>query len=117
MIDGERIRQVVDNLVTNGVKYTESGGRVRVVVATAGDDLVIEVADTGVGIDPEDLDQLFTRFFRGRQAQVRMMPGTGLGLSIVRAIVDAHGGEVTVTSEVGCGTTFRVLLPGVRNVE
>ncbi|WP_395690741.1 ATP-binding protein [Nocardioides sp.] len=117
MIDGERIRQVVDNLVTNGVKYTESGGRVRVVVDTAGDDLVIEVADTGVGIDPEDLDQLFTRFFRGRQAQVRMMPGTGLGLSIVRAIVDAHGGEVTVTSEVGCGTTFRVLLPGVRNVE
>ncbi|GAB2456545.1 hypothetical protein GCM10027062_40990 [Nocardioides hungaricus] len=113
MVDEQRLRQVVDNLLSNALKYTDAGGSVSVEARRAGGTVEIEVADTGIGIAPEDLDRLFGRFVRGRTAQERMVPGAGLGLNIVRAIVQAHGGEVRVASEVGAGSRFTVALPFV----
>ncbi|MGB0101355.1 MAG: ATP-binding protein [Nocardioides sp.] len=110
-VDPQRIRQVVDNLLSNGLKYTEPGGNVSATLRRTDDAIELEVADTGIGIAPDDLDRLFGRFVRGREAQERMFPGAGLGLNIVRAIVQAHGGEVRVTSEVGAGSCFTVVLP------
>ena len=110
-VDGQRVRQVLDNLVSNAIKYTEAGGSVRVEVQAPGTEAEIVVSDTGLGMDASELEQVGTRFFRGGEALQRHIPGTGLGLNIVRAIVTAHGGSVDVRSEVGVGTTFRVVLP------
>jgi len=111
LVDPDRIRQVVDHLVSNGIKYSEPGGSVRVLLAPADDQIWLTVEDSGMGIEPDDLDRLFTRFFRGRRVQELHIPGTGLGLTIVRSIVEAHGGEVTLASEVGVGSAARVRLP------
>ncbi len=111
LVDAQRIRQVVDNLVSNGIKYNNAGGRVSVSLRRVDDDVRLVVADTGMGIGAEDQEQLFTRFFRGQDARRRLTPGTGLGLSIVRDIARAHGGEVSVASEEGRGTTITVTLP------
>jgi two-component system phosphate regulon sensor histidine kinase PhoR len=113
MVDGQRLRQVVDNLVSNAVKYTDAGGSVTVSLHRDDRTVEIAVADTGIGIEPAEVERLFTRFFRGSQAQIRVAPGAGLGLAIVQSIVGAHGGEVRVDSEVGVGSRFRVLLPYV----
>ena len=111
MVDEHRMRQVVDNLVSNALKYSDSGSAVRVRLSDERGRVDLEVTDEGIGIDPGELDRLFTRFFRGREAQQRMTPGTGLGLNIVKAIVEAHGGEVQVRSVVGTGSTFCVSIP------
>ncbi|WP_182524936.1 sensor histidine kinase [Nocardioides dongkuii] len=111
-VDEQRIAQVLDNLVANGVKYSEPGDSVTVVLCDAGDALVLEVTDTGIGIAEDEVTQVFGRFFRGGDARDRHIPGTGLGLTIVSSIVAAHRGEVSVESELGRGTTFRVRLPG-----
>jgi PAS domain S-box-containing protein len=110
-LDAQRFRQVLDNLVSNGVKYTDRGGSVTLSLDLVGDSIELEVADTGIGISAEDVESLFTRFFRAPAAEARMAQGTGLGLSIVRSIIDAHGGQVSVQSEVGRGSRFRVSLP------
>jgi signal transduction histidine kinase len=110
--DGQRLRQVVDNLLSNAVKYSRAGGSVEVTVRQAGEDVELDVTDTGIGIAEHEVDQVFGRFFRGGEAVARHLPGTGLGLSIVASIVGAHGGSVEVESELGRGTTFRVTLPG-----
>jgi signal transduction histidine kinase len=102
---------VVINLDGNAVKYPPAGGRVGVALVAETDAVVIEVADTGIGIPPEEQERLFTRFFRSSLAQQQAIPGSGLGLSIARAIVDQHGGTMSVESEPGQGTTFRVRLP------
>jgi signal transduction histidine kinase len=109
--DPARIAQVFDNLVSNAVKFTPEGGRVSLRAAAEQDAAVVEVADTGMGISPEDQKQLFGRFFRTAAASDHAIQGTGLGLAIVQAIVDAHGGSISVESEVGRGTTFKVKLP------
>ncbi|KQY24102.1 PAS domain-containing sensor histidine kinase [Cellulomonas sp. Root485] len=113
-LDGDPVRlaQAVDNLVSNAIKFTPSGGTVRVGVtpnASAGADVV--VADTGIGIPPDELSQLTTRFFRASTATRRAIPGVGLGLSITKAVVDAHGGSLAITSALGEGTTFTITLP------
>jgi signal transduction histidine kinase len=111
MADPQRMAQVVDNLVSNAIKYTVAGGRVRVTVALDGNRVELSVADTGIGIAASDRDRLFTRFFRSRQAEERSIQGVGLGLSITKAIVESHGGRIEVESELGQGSEFRVRLP------
>jgi signal transduction histidine kinase/HAMP domain-containing protein len=109
--DRDRLAQVLDNLLSNALKFTPPGGRVVVRLASDGPSARIEVADTGMGIAAEDLPQLFDRFYRARNATGRSIPGLGLGLTIVRTIVDGHGGTVSVRSESGRGSTFTVMLP------
>lgn len=111
-LDGDvfRLRQVFDNLISNAVKYTPSGGSVKVDGAIAADTVSVVVADTGIGIGADDLDHIFDPLFRSTRAQ-EQAPGTGLGLGIAREIVESHGGELTVSSELGHGTRVTVRLP------
>jgi PAS domain S-box-containing protein len=109
--DCARLAQVVDNLISNAVKFTPSGGRVTVCTAHRHDVVELAVADTGMGIPADELPKLFQRFFRTERATVTAIPGTGLGLAIARAIVEGHAGQIDVASVEGEGTTFRVSLP------
>jgi signal transduction histidine kinase len=109
--DRLRLHQVLDNLVSNALKFTPEGGSVNVRTFSSGDHVIVEVADTGIGIPVADQPRLFERFFRSSAATDQAIPGTGLGLAIVKAIVEAHGGRITVMSAEGHGTTFRVELP------
>jgi PAS domain S-box-containing protein len=109
--DRTRVAQALDNLVSNGLKFTPRGGSVTVRVFEAGDDAVVEVADTGIGIADEERSRLFERFFRTSAAVAQGTPGTGLGLVITKSIIEAHGGRLDVESAPGAGTTFRVQLP------
>jgi signal transduction histidine kinase len=109
-IEGDplRLAQVIDNLLSNAIKYTPDGGRVVVTAWVRDDTAWIEVTDSGVGISPADRQQIFERFYRVRGSSAG---GAGLGLAITKAIVDAHRGTISVESEVGSGTSFRVGLP------
>jgi len=109
--DPPRIGQVVTNLVGNALKFTPRGGTVTVDVAATPDGACIDVADTGVGIDPAELPHIFERFYRGARSSEARGSGSGLGLAIVRSIVDMHGGGVTVESAAGAGSRFSVDLP------
>jgi signal transduction histidine kinase len=109
--DPIRLAQMMDNLVSNAIKFTPVDGHVTVSTTVRDGQAVFEVADSGIGVATVDQAQLFDRFFRTRAAVARATPGTGLGLTITKAIVDAHGGSIDVTSAVGVGTTFRVRLP------
>jgi two-component system, OmpR family, phosphate regulon sensor histidine kinase PhoR len=111
MVDPQRFSQVVDNLISNAVKYTPSGGRVEVDLSVTHDRVELVVLDTGIGISMRDRDHVFSRFFRGQHASRQSIQGIGLGLSITKAIVDSHGGRIEVESEEGRGSTFRVRLP------
>jgi signal transduction histidine kinase len=109
--DPTRLGQMLDNLVSNAIKFTPAGGRV-VVRGAAGDThALFEVSDTGGGIAAADRARLFEPFYRSRDATARAVPGTGLGLTIAKAIVDAHRGTIEVESETHAGTTFRVRIP------
>jgi signal transduction histidine kinase len=108
-LDLNRIRQAVANLLDNAVKYTPGGGSVSVQVRQEGQWAVVEVEDNGVGIPPEELDQIWERLFRGDRS--RSQPGLGLGLGLVRAIVTAHGGKVQVRSQPDSGSCFSIYLP------
>lgn len=109
--DGLRTRQVVENLVKNAITHTEPGGTVTVAVTHADAWIHLTVSDDGAGIAAEDLPHVFDRFWRADGSRARTTGGTGLGLSICAAIVEAHGGSLTVTSQPGVGTTFRASLP------
>ncbi|MFJ8473541.1 ATP-binding protein [Kitasatospora sp. NPDC094011] len=109
--DPVRLRQAVGNLVDNAVRHTPSGGSVTVGARPAGDDLVIEVTDTGTGIGPDELPHLFDRFWRAEKSRSRQTGGSGLGLAIVRQLAHAHGGTVAATSEPGGGAVFVLRLP------
>ncbi len=104
---------MVRNLVDNAIRYTRPGGRVEVRVRGEGEEVVLTVADTGIGIPGRDLDRIFERFYRVDRARSRETGGTGLGLSIVRHVVENHGGTVRVESELGRGSTFEVRLPAL----
>jgi two-component system phosphate regulon sensor histidine kinase PhoR len=109
--DEEAFGQIVDNLVDNAVKYTPVGGRIRVHWRTEGEQVLLEVEDTGIGIPERDLPRIFERFYRVDKARSRELGGTGLGLSIVKHLVQAMHGSVRATSRLGEGTTFQVRLP------
>jgi PAS domain S-box-containing protein len=113
--DGDRLRigQVIDNLVSNALKFTPAGGTVEVRAYPHRSAVRIEVADTGMGISEDEQARLFERFFRTASAQEQAIPGVGLGLSISKAIVEAHNGRISVRSVEGVGTTFFVDLPAV----
>jgi signal transduction histidine kinase len=108
-VDRRRLAQVCANVIDNAIKYTPAGGQVEVSVFTAGDHGVFRVADSGIGIAPEDLARVWTRLFRADRS--RGERGLGLGLSLVKAVVEAHGGEVAVESKLGQGSVFDVRLP------
>ncbi|MSY59011.1 MAG: HAMP domain-containing protein [Actinobacteria bacterium] len=109
--DKERLAQVTANLLSNALKFTPSGGKVAARVFVDGEDGVLEIEDTGIGIPEAEQERLFSRFFRSSTATNQAIPGTGLGLAIARAIAEAHGGSITVKSRVGEGTCFRVVIP------
>lgn len=110
--DPVRMRQALGNLVSNAVRHTPRGGTVTLSARREEGDVVLDVTDTGGGIAPEDLPSVFDRFWRAEKSRSRRTGGSGLGLSIVRQLVAAHGGTVTVTSEVGTGSVFTLRLPG-----
>jgi signal transduction histidine kinase len=108
--DAHSLRQMVDNLVDNAIKYTKPGDKVRVEAESQGHQVILRVSDTGTGIPPVDQPYLFDKFFRGSNVG-KEQEGSGLGLSIVKSIVDNHGGRIWVESLPGEGTTFTVILP------
>ena len=109
--DGTRLGQVLSNLLSNALKFTPEGGRVSVSLHAEGDCTVVEVEDNGVGIPAAEQGRLFERFFRSSRATEAAIPGTGLGLAITKAIVEGHGGRISVASEENVGTSVRVELP------
>ncbi len=111
MVHGDRVRleQVEANLLDNAIKHTPTDGQIDVEVQRDGDRAVLRVRDTGSGIPPEELPRIWDRLFRGDTSRAER--GLGLGLSLVKAVVEAHGGSVGVTSEPGRGSTFTVSLP------
>jgi two-component system phosphate regulon sensor histidine kinase PhoR len=109
--DEEAVRQIVENLIDNAIKYTPENGTVRVVCSGTPRAITVEVADTGIGIPRDDLSRIFERFYRVDKARSRELGGTGLGLSIVKHVVQAIGGQLDVWSRVGAGSRFTVQLP------
>jgi two-component system OmpR family sensor kinase len=109
--DRDRLRQVVDNLLSNVRAHTPAAGAVHVRVSTNGADAVLEVADSGPGMDAQEVERVFERFHRGDPSRSRASGGVGLGLSIVSAVAEAHGGSASAESKPGHGATFRVSLP------
>jgi signal transduction histidine kinase len=109
--DAHQLQRLFGNLLENALQYTSNGGLIRVKILKWDDFVVIEVADTGIGIAPEHLPLVFNRFWRAEKARSRRQGGSGLGLAIVQAITHGHGGEISVTSKVGVGSCFRVKLP------
>jgi two-component system sensor histidine kinase BaeS len=109
--DNERLRQVLGNLLTNAIRYTDAGGQVLVRVFAAGTEAILTVQDSGVGIAPGDLHRVFDRFWRADPARQRATGGTGLGLTIAHRITTDHGGRLEVESRPHFGTTFSVRLP------
>lgn len=113
-VDGDpgRLAQLVENLVANAIKFTPGGGRIEVRLSgDAPGGLLLEVEDTGLGVPADEQERLFERFFRSSTARAAAIQGTGLGLAIAKAIVDAHGGRISFTSQEGVGTVFHVELP------
>lgn len=116
-IDADRIEQVLTNLIDNAIRHTPKGGEINIrAKLKSNDKLLLEIQDTGVGIPEEDLPFVFERFYKVDKARTRGHSGTGLGLSIVKNIIQAHVGNILVTSKSGQGTTFSILLPN-RNIE
>jgi PAS domain S-box-containing protein len=113
LLAGDRVRlaQLLDNLVSNAVKFTPEGGRVDVRASSARGSAILEVRDTGMGIPAEEQEHVFERFFRTTRATEQAIQGTGLGLAISKGIVHAHGGSITLASSDGEGATFRVSIP------
>lgn len=109
--DLARLRQIIVNVLGNAVRYTPSGGTVEVVLTTSTGDAHLKIADTGIGIAPDDLPHIFDRFFRADKARTHVEGGTGLGLAIARWSAEAHGGRIEAASHLDVGSTFTVTLP------
>jgi two-component system phosphate regulon sensor histidine kinase PhoR len=111
--DGTRLEEVLHNLLDNAVKFSHENGQIRLRATRCGSNVVLSVADNGIGISKEHLPRIFERFYRADKARSRELGGTGLGLAIVKHIAQLHGGRVEAESEPGSGTAIRVVLPEV----
>jgi two-component system OmpR family sensor kinase len=109
--DREHLRRLLLNLVDNGIKYTPAGGQVTLSLQHDGEWAALRVADTGIGLAPEEQERIFQRFYRAPEAVLQADEGSGLGLCIARSIAEAHGGRIEVQSAIGRGSTFTVFLP------
>jgi len=109
------MEEVLSNLITNAINYTPDGGKIHLTSTIENGYLCITVSDTGLGIPPEDLERIFSRFYRVKNEKTRFITGTGLGLPIVKSIVEAHQGSIDVESALDKGTTFRVYLPNTND--
>jgi len=109
--DEDKVDQILTNLLSNAIKYSPEGGTIKVFAEDLGGQVAVSVADPGIGIPPEHLDKIFARFHRVDSRDTRQAGGTGIGLYLVKHLVEAHGGDITVTSKVGKGSTFRMVLP------
>ena len=109
-IDPEKFRHVIDNLLSNSLRYTQAGGSVTARLFKLNNKIIIEVEDTGAGISEQDLPHVFDRFYRADESRAKVTGGRGVGLAIARAAVEAHGGKISVKSEYGKGSCFRVEL-------
>jgi two-component system sensor histidine kinase KdpD len=109
-LDADRIKEVLIQLLENAAKYSTPESPIRITAEKKGTDFELSVADQGVGIDDMEQDLIFDKFYRGRNQRYRVQ-GTGMGLAIVKAIVEAHGGKIGVTSQLGCGSVFHIVLP------
>ncbi|MEK7384687.1 MAG: ATP-binding protein, partial [Elusimicrobiota bacterium] len=105
---------VVDNLISNALKFTRPGGRVRLETQDKGEFLMVSVSDDGIGIPPQDREKIFERFYRASNRAEVNAPGTGLGLAIAREVIAKHGGKIWLESELGKGTTFHFVVPAAR---
>ncbi len=112
--DYHRLEQVIINILSNAIKYSDNNGQIRIALRGDQEYAYINVSDNGIGISKSDQEHLFERFYRVDKGRSRELGGTGLGLSIVKEIVDLHGGKITVDSELGFGTEFRIALPLLR---
>ena len=108
--DAGRLEQIVDNLLSNALRYTRAGGRVSLRVRRDGTSALLEVSDTGIGIAAEDLGRVFDRSWRGERSRARSTGGSGIGLAVVEELVRAHGGSISVESTAGQGSCLRVRL-------
>src|SRR5205085_1397659 len=109
--NGDYLERAVSNLVDNAIKYTRENGHIAVSASVDNGQVVIEVADNGIGIPPEDLARIFERFYRVDRSRSREMGGTGLGLSIVKHVAQVHRGSIEVSSAPGVGASFRLKIP------
>ncbi|ANB58332.1 sensory box protein [Anoxybacillus sp. B7M1] len=109
--DGDRLKQIFINLITNALTYTQKSGRVEASIEEQNDEVLVHISDTGIGIEEQEIPRIFERFYRVDKARSRNSGGTGLGLAIVKHLVEAHHGYMTVKSKVGHGTTFTVHFP------
>jgi signal transduction histidine kinase len=112
--DEAQLALMIRNLLDNAVRYTPEEGEVSIAVTTEGDEALLRVSDTGAGIPLRDQARVFERFYRVDKGRSRDQGGTGLGLAIVKHVADLHGGHVTVTSQLGEGSTFTVILPWIQ---
>jgi signal transduction histidine kinase len=109
--DRDKISQVLVNLISNALKYTNNNGQVTITAADSGDNTTIAVSDTGIGISEEDLPYIFERFYRADKSRNRTTGGSGIGLTIAKAIVEAHKGSISAAGKLNEGTVFTVVLP------
>jgi two-component system phosphate regulon sensor histidine kinase PhoR len=107
--DKERVRQIVANLLHNAIKFTPAGGEIKIITRALEKSVAVDIADTGIGIPAEDVPRVFERFYKGDKG--RTGEGTGMGLAIARHVIEAHGGNISVESEEGKGSTFSFTLP------
>ncbi|RBP86729.1 PAS/PAC sensor signal transduction histidine kinase [Cytobacillus firmus] len=116
-IDEDKLTQVLDNIISNALKYSPEGGKVTFSIEEKDEFIIVSVSDQGVGIPKENIDQIFERFYRVDKARTRKLGGTGLGLAIAKEMVEAHGGKIWAASTEGKGTTISFSLPYVRTEE
>ena len=112
--DEVRLRQMIWNILHNGIKYTQSGGELKVSLQEEAGFALLSIQDTGIGIPEKDLPSIFDRFYRVDKARSRDEGGSGLGLSICKHIAEAHKGEIKVESKLGIGTRFKIRIPSTR---